>query len=322
MPGADDRPSPSAARSRRYWAILAQAASFIVVTAGVAFLPFVLRSMIDEIGSGQDDTLYDLITAEPLAPGENVDPNADEYLNVAAVGVDERGSAITLAVSGNRTCAGTCPPIQLTFLALDDDVTVRRGVSPFAQVTLDPEDTMFSETIQLPIRGTTVRYPFDVYELWLGIANPPERGSNSESPPRPAEDSFVATLQNQIPQLVMAPPAPIDPSLVRGQIDGLTLNAVQRLVFHRPDYLRVLTVMLVLLVAASSALAVITQPINSIVLGVGGLILATWGVRAVLKPETLPVVTAVDLALSGVILLLLLGLAARIAIHLHRRRGV
>jgi hypothetical protein len=47
--------------------------------------------------------------------------------------------------------------------------------------------------------------------------------------------------------------------------------------------------------------------------------LAIWGVRSVLVPSWLETVTAVDLALSGVILLLLIGVAVRAALHLHRR---
>jgi hypothetical protein len=50
--------------------------------------------------------------------------------------------------------------------------------------------------------------------------------------------------------------------------------------------------------------------------------LAIWGVRSVLVPSSLEAVTAVDLALSGVILLLLIGVALRAALHLHHRAGL
>ena len=193
-----------------------------------------------------------------------------------AVGV---AAASPPAASANacsiRVCGETCPTVRLTFLALDDDATRRRGLSPFATVTLGATDTMYSETIQLPVRGTTVRYPFDTYELWLGIANPPADEAGDEAPPpRPAGSQFTATLQNQVPQLVMAPPVTIDPGRVQAQTGTLTLNVVQSLTFRRPEYLPVLTVVLVLLVAASSGLTLVTQPINTLVLGVGGLILA------------------------------------------------
>jgi hypothetical protein len=313
--------SPVLRRSAHYWRRVALLASFVLVIIGVALLPMVIRSMVAELGGGQEDLLYDLLTGEELTPGDEVDPNAAEYLNIAAIDLDEATGSITLAVSGNRVCSQTCPTVRLTFLALDDDATRRRGLSPFASVTLGPTDTMYSETIRLPARGTTVRYPFDTYQLWLGLANPPADESGDEAPPRPAGSPFIATLQNQLPQLVMAPPVAIDARRVQSQTGELTLNVVQSLTFHRPEYLPVLTVVLVLLVAASGALAIVTQPIDTLLLGVGGFILAIWGIRSVLMPEALPVVTAVDLALSGVILLLLLGLAARVALHLHLQNG-
>ena len=305
------------------WQIVALGVSVALVLVGAALLPFVVRSMVRELG-GASPTLFDLITGEALSPGAEVDPNASEFLNIAAVALDEGAGAITLAVSGNRVCAEECPTIQLVFLALDTDATVRRGLSPFARVTLGPQDMMYSETVQLPIRGTPVRYPFDQYTLWLGLARPPSAAEapGGQPPPPPRGSAFVATVQSQLPQLVMAPPVPIDPTRVDAQTGGMSLGVVQSLTFRRPEYLPVLTVVLVLLVAASSAMALITQPIDTLILGVGGLILAIWGVRAVLMPQSFPVVTAVDLALSAVILLLLIGLAARIAFHVHRQSGV
>ena len=101
-----------------------------------------------------------------------------------------------------------------------------------------------------------------------------------------------------------------------------TPHLVYDLEFRRPAYLPVLAGLLVVFVAISSALALLTQPVDGLMLGVGGLILAIWGVRSVLVPSSLDAVTAVDLALSGVILLLLIGVAVRAALHLHRRAGL
>ena len=101
-----------------------------------------------------------------------------------------------------------------------------------------------------------------------------------------------------------------------------TPHLVYDLAFRRPAYLPVLAGLLVVFVAISSALALLTQPVDGLMLGVGVLILAIWGVRSVLVPSSLDAVTAVDLALSGVILLLLIGVAVRAAFHLHRRAGL
>jgi hypothetical protein len=64
------------------------------------------------------------------------------------------------------------------------------------------------------------------------------------------------------------------------------------------------------------------QPIKGLMLGVAGLILAIWGVRSVLVSSSLDAIIAVDLARPGVILLLLIGVTMRAALHLHRRAGL
>jgi hypothetical protein len=61
------------------------------------------------------------------------------------------------------------------------------------------------------------------------------------------------------------------------------------------------------------------RPIHDLFLGIGGVILGVWGVRAVIVQTTLPYVTAVDLALSAVILFLLLALVVRASLHFHRQ---
>lgn len=63
-----------------------------------------------------------------------------------------------------------------------------------------------------------------------------------------------------------------------------------------------------------------TQPINQLLLGVGSLVLGVWGIRAILVPGVPPYVTAVDLALSLVILLLLGGIIARAVLSARRAR--
>jgi hypothetical protein len=116
------------------------------------------------------------------------------------------------------------------------------------------------------------------------------------------------------PVLVAASPPTTQVAATPAQVYNLT--------FHRPAYLPALATLLVVFVAVSSALALATQPVDGLLLGLGGLILAIWGVRSVLVPSWLQAITAVDLALSGVILMLLIGVAVRAAFHLHRRAGI
>lgn len=319
------------------WYRIALVVSLALSIAGIVMLPFVAHSMYLALTADRTATLYDLDTGRPLAP-DQVDPGSDQYLNISVIGIDPASSALTLAVSGNRSCPGECGALRLTFLSLDRDVAQRRGLTPFATVLLGANETIFSQTITLPVRGTPVRYPFDRYEIWLGLTAPdapttttsmvPQAtGANAatpvagaEPPPPPAGGGFQSTIQNQMPQMVMLTPDKEDAAEVQAQTGPFTIDRVLHLTFRRPEYLLALSVMLILLVASSSALTVLTQPLNTLMLGVGGLIIAIWGVRGVLAPQNFPLVTAVDLALSGVILLLLVGLSARVALSLLQRR--
>jgi hypothetical protein len=299
--------------------------------------------------------VYDLDTGRPVEPGAAVAPVAGNVLNVAVIDLDEAAGKLVLAVSGNRTCVGPCPASHLTFLALDD-ASDRRGITPFVRLGLAEGEAVFSEQVELPIRGTPTRYPFDTYHIRLGFGAPPPGREGAGQMPvsiavatpvaaplgpertAPGEttmaglagaDGFgpglapglAATLQNQLVQFAMAPPDVVDAMPAPGA-DAFDIRQVLDLTFRRPTYLPVLTVLLVVLVAASSTMSLFTQAIDSLLLGVGGLILAVWGVRSVLSPQLLPLVTAVDLALLLVILFLLLGLSIRVAIHLRRRAGV
>jgi hypothetical protein len=309
------------------WYRVALAVSLALAIAGIVMLPFVANSMFQALTSDRRETLYDLDTGQPLSL-DQVDPGGNQYLNLSVIGIDAASSAVTLAVSGNRSCPGECSALRLSFLSLDQDVAQRRGLTPFATVLLGANETIFSQTITLPIRGTAVRYPFDRYEIWLALgaptsptSTPATTGSGATaSPPPPPGNAFQATIQNQIPQMVMLSPEAVNGAEVTAQTGPFEIEQVLHLTFRRPEYLMALSVMLILLVASSSALTVLTQPLSTLILGVGGLIIAIWGVRAVLAPQNFPLVTAVDLALSGVILLLLVGLSARVALSLLSRQ--
>lgn len=203
--------------------------------------------------------------------------------------------------------------------ALGDNAGMRRGLPPSATMTLQPSDEFYTDTLQLPIQGQPSLYPFDVWRLTLGVIVDRVGADGKLTPLTPEflRDNVVLTVQNQLPDFLMQPPLRVDPQQVRASSDPVQFAVVQALAFDRPDYLKVLAMILVVLITVSGALALLTRSINDLVLGIGGLILGVWGVRSIMVPQPVPVVTAIDLSLSTVILLLLLGLAIRAAIHFH-----
>lgn len=316
-----DRPPDVAEPSgelARQWHVPALSATILLLAAVVVALPVAIGSMVGEF-RGRQGVIYDLQTGAAVDPDAAIDIENASSLNVAVIDLDEVAGSLTLAVSGNRVCAGACPAARLTFAALDDDASQRRGITPFATVSLAEGEAVFSEQVQLPVRGSPVRYPFDEYRIWLGFGAPPPQ--TGEAPPeRPPDGASFSTLQNQLARFTMAPLEEGGPNrLTTAAARSLGIAQVHGLEFRRPAYLPIQAVLLVLLVAISSVLAVTTQPVQGLALGVGSLVLAVWGVRSVLVPSSLESVTAVDLALSGAILILLLGLAVRTALYLRQR---
>lgn len=306
---------------RRHYYRLALAVTVALVVLVIILLPIAVNSMQDVLGRGPEP-VFDLLTGKPISSAAVAEAEADAtYFNLGFVDLSEATGLITIAVSGNRTCAEACPTLNLTFASLDDDADQRRGLPPFATMTLTPQQVIFSESVQLPVRGQPSLYPFDTYSLWLGVAGLMTQadGSSVEIDAATIQAGGVVTIQNRIADMIMHDPDVIDPARVRVASDPFGFMAVHSLKFMRPAYLEVLAIALILLIGVSAALALFTRGLDELALGFGGLILGVWGVRSVLMPQSLPTVTAVDLALSWLILLLLLGLALRAALHFLRQ---
>ena len=92
--------------------------------------------------------------------------------------------------------------------------------------------------------------------------------------------------------------------------------------FERPRYLRVLAVLLVLSIAAAAAYSVFLRPLEDLVVSSGTLVLGVWGIRAIIVPVNLHFQTAVDLALSVVILVVLGGISVKALLLAHERGGL
>ena len=73
---------------------------------------------------------------------------------MAAIDLDEDLGSITLALSGHRICPNdVCSTLTVNLISLEDDAGVRRALPPSATMTLTPDQEIFSQTVQLPVRG-------------------------------------------------------------------------------------------------------------------------------------------------------------------------
>ena len=181
----------------------------------------------------------------------------------------------------------------------------------------------------LPIQGTPQLYPFDTYTLllgWVVSVTLPNGGKKSITRSELARNASRLTLEDQVVRLNMNPPVPVDPASVHSETDPVDFLLVDRLQWQRPLYLRIVTVLLVILISASAIFALGLRTLHELVLGIGGIILGIWGVRSVVVQTELPDVTLIDLILAFVILVFLLALSIRAARYFYvqsglRRRG-
>jgi hypothetical protein len=287
----------------------------VVVIIVLGLLPSALVSMYRELRGQAIDQVYDLFTGEEVAVDQTFGPDT-AFVNVTVTNLDEASRTATLTVSGHRVCPAICPPTTGTFFSLGSDSARRRGLPPSASVTVPGESGSYTFTIQLPIRGTPQLYPFDTYTLLLGLVVSvtwPNGREEVVNTPDLARERVSLTLEDQVVRLNMVPPVPVDPASVRSPNDPVDFLLVDQLQWQRPVYLRIVTILLVILISASAVFALGLRTLHELVLGIGGIILGIWGVRSVVVQTELPDVTLIDVLLAFVMLVLLLALSIRAA---------
>jgi hypothetical protein len=275
-------------------------------------LPLVISSVTNQLLRPHAGVGYALF--DPTTP-----PAATHSrLTVDLIEFNEWEETAKLKISGIHVCHPACSwNDRFLFVSALDGLSLdpeREGLPPADSVTLPPTAQNLNQDITLPLTGYPIRYPFDSYQLGLGVIM--QRvfadGSVQNLSPAEAAGHLSLKLANQIPRMRMGEPLPINAQLVpngAGQYQYLVLT---ELTFTRPLYLQILTVLLVLLITAAAAYAVFAQPVSQLVVNASALILGIWGIRTILVGGALlPGLSAIDLSLSIVILFLLVAIAVR-----------
>jgi hypothetical protein len=309
---ASARAEGAAARQLRYR--VAFFVTALVVLGIVVTLPFSVKSVVDDVLGPAEGRV---IQITPRASGPPA-PDSTK-LHIAVTSIDETQLAATLRVAGHHSCPGCVWKDRVLLVAMAGDDAFANGLPPSAAITLAPSDVEVTETVQLPVRGHPIHYPFDRYHMVLGVAyqrvypdGKLETLSASE-----AKGHLFLSMQELLPRNAMEGPFPIDPRQVRSSDDPFEYVQAFEVLFKRPPYLRVLAVLLVLLIAAAAAYSVFLRPLNDLVVNSGALVLGVWGIRGILTPGNLYYITAVDLALSMVILFTLGALTIRALLFVH-----
>jgi len=305
---------PIASRSAQLKFRIAFVVSAMAMLGIAVILPFSLSSIVDDVMGSVIGAVIP-ITQIPITP------DAPYYcrLHLAFVNIAETQLEATMRVSGHCICRTSCDDshrIIVASVAADD--TDAEGMAPSATITLPPTGAV-SESIDLPLRGHPVRYPFDRYDMVLGIAL--ERiaadGRIEVLTREQSSRRLSLSIQELLPRQRMTSPVPVDPESLRSQDDPVPYAYGFGVSFDRPRYLRLLAVILVVLIAAAAAYAVFMRPLEDLVVNSGALVLGVWGIRAILTPGNLYYLTAVDLALSVVIIFLLGAICVRASMFIY-----
>jgi hypothetical protein len=283
-------------------------------------MPVSLRSIYSDLGTIGHSEVLDVSLGSGSTPAI---PRTSIHISIA--GLDEVQQRLTLRVSGNHVCPPGCNwTDRLIFFSIRTNEAETAGMPPSATIDLAPGHLVVTNTLELPIRGQPGLYPFDEYDIWLGIGLArvfPDGSVRPYSAAEAAEDISI-TFQEQLPRQIMEPPVQIAPAALAQPDDPYPYLAVESLRFERPQHVRVLGVLLVLLVAAAAAYAVFWRPLQDLVLNAGALVLGVWGIRAIITPSNFSHLTAIDLALSVIILFLLGAITFRALQFAHGRSGV
>jgi hypothetical protein len=312
----------SAGNRRRYLAAFGVTVAVVVVV--LALLPSALVSMASELRGQAINSVYDLFTGSEVDVDQTFGPGT-AFINVTVTNLDELTRTATLTLSGHRICEAICPPTTGTFFSLGNDAAERRGLPPSAAVTVPGESGVYTFTIALPVQGTPQLYPFDNYTLLFGLVvsvTLPTGREEVVTDPEQVQKRVSLTLEDQVVRLNMSPPLPVNPASVHSETDPVDFLLVDQLQWQRPLYLRIVTVLLVILISASAIFALGLRTLHELVLGIGGIILGIWGVRSVVVQTELPDVTLIDLILAFVMLVLLLALAIRAARYFYVQSGL
>src|SRR5262245_3526551 len=309
---ADAREATGNRRPLRYR--IAFFVTALVVLCVVVTLPFSVKSVVDDVLGPPMGRAIRITTSDP----DQMEP-LHTKLHLALVAIDETQLVATIRVSGHHQCPQCAWSQRVLFVAIAADADEAAGLPPSASLTLTPDDVEASMTFQLPVQGHPIHYPFDEYQLVLGIVL--QRvfpgGVIETRTPEEAQRHFLLTIQELLPRQMMVGPTMLDPRSVRAADDPFTYAEAFHVLFKRPRYLRVLAVLLVLLVAAAAAYSGCLRPLNDLVMNVGALVLGVWGIRSILTPGNIFYITAIDLALSVVIIFLLGAVTVRALFFVH-----
>lgn len=283
----------------------------LALALAVVALPFAIASMVGSLRHPLGADAFHLSTPASRQ-------RATTALNIRLVAIDEVNQNVTLAITGDRHCTAACGAGQiLSFFALHADPRGSDGAPPSQDVGV-PADGEFDASVVLPITGSLGAYPFDRYQLVLGLAVTDKVSSTRivPLPARVARRQLDVSVDEILSRIDLATPRDVTS---RYRFVGAQVALAAPIDLSRPLYLQALTVLIIIFIAIAGVYSVVTRAFKEVIGTVGVVVLGVWGVRTLLVGSYPPDSTAVDLILVLLILLLLTILLVRGLVLMWRR---
>lgn len=276
-------------------------------------VPFALKNILADLLQQNNPTYY-------ISNRNQSIPTQHTKLHLNLISVDEWDGTMKVRVSGYDSCTKNCNwEDKIHLVSITSDHNNLGVVSPSSTITISASERDVSEVVELPIQGDPVRFPFDNYEIKLGILLDREfkDGRIEKFTPEKAKEQLIVAVQSRIPRMVTNEPK-IDTNFSSFLYGDVTERYpyVADLEFSRPSYMEIITVLLVILITAASVYAVFIGPVHDLVLNSGALVLGVWGVRAILLGSEQPGITATDVVLALIVLFLLIAITFK-GLHPH-----
>jgi hypothetical protein len=229
-------------------------------------------------------------------------------INLDAISLNDSTGSLTFNVSGNYVCKKDCSPNEIImFYSLNSDPI--KSFPPSQSVRINAVNRSIDTNISLPAKGSIGGFPFDQYNLELGIAILKEDSFFQPLNATEIHNQLTLIAESHVPRMDFSSIDNLhlqeNPNLRGENLIEVTFN------FNRPFYFDILVLMVVTLALLGSLFAVIVKEFKDILPTTGVVVLGIWAIRTLLEGTIAVDFTVLDLILEASIGVLLLIIAIK-----------
>lgn len=237
--------------------------------------------------------------------------------------IDEEEQVARIDVVTLRACPpDTCDPFSLMLYGMPntrDSWTNGRSVIVEVPAGRGP----FDATIDLPIDGHPEFFPFDDYQLHLGVSVSEEDARGVPLPMTREEieaRGVRVILAELIPTHETRAVEVVPMEDQRPELQALEFDYALRMTFDRPDYVEVQTMVMLFAAVLTVLITIMRKSFDQLLVGTTGIILGIWGMRSYLIQTDYQGLTLIGMLVAifgGIGLVLVI---TRIALYLSRKQ--